>query len=363
MPTAAEESLNEHVARLKLRAEEFKERVLVLSQLSQVEALGLQRDARDMHKEGLELHRETLDQVHKIEANIEYLRREYDRKVVLRDMSKNFNLASVPAKTQAVEVRPTQAVPVPASIVAPPAVLGPAALHVLKMFQYDPDLIPQDIRQIQRGRRDLSPTESRASYLANSARLHAWLAIDRPSMLLVNGGGTNGAAVDVSLVSAGLATSLLAAATTQSQIVPLAFFCGQHKQFASDVYGCATEMAMSLLLQLIHRYARFSDDELLEIVRRTNPRDIVSVCDTLEACIRKFSTDTTLFIMLDGIDCFCDPTDRAHGTTEVVRRLVGLSKQPLATSLKLLVIGSTRSRFIEHLVTENEVMNIPMSVF
>ncbi|KAH6693814.1 hypothetical protein F5X68DRAFT_47191 [Plectosphaerella plurivora] len=361
MPTAAEQRLNEHVARLKLRADEFKERVLVLSQLSQVESLGLQRDARDMQKEGLDLHRETLDRVQKIDTKLEYFRREYERKVVLHDISKNFK--PVPATTQAVEVRPPRDTPVPASRPAPPAVLGPAAIHVLKIFQYDLDPLLQDIRQIQRGRRDLFPTDSRASYLANSARLQAWLAIDRPSLLLVNGGGTNSAAVDVSIVSAGLVSTLLAAATAQPQIVPLAFFCGQHKQFASDVYGCAVEMTMSLLLQLIHRYARFSDEELAEIVHRTNPRDIMSVCDTLEACVRRLSADTTLFIVLDGIDCFSDPTDRAHETIQVVHRLIGLSKQPPATSLKFLFVGSTRSRFIEHLVTDSEIMNIPMGVF
>lgn len=357
--------MNERVARMRILAERFQERVFVLSQQRQDEALDLQRENLDLQKQGLGVQHQIGHDVQDMKAQLEWFRKRLERIGVLRDISRGFAPEASPPAVQTVEARHRpQAAMTQAPTQPQPTALGPAAAHVLRMFQYDPELVPQDVARILRTHGVPSLADTRAAYLTNSARLQAWLALDRSSLLLVNGGGgPSNAANDVSVVSARLIAFLLMVAAAQPQIVPLAYLCGQHRQVASDVHASASEMAVSLLLQLVHRHARFADDDLLEIVNRTDPRDVASVCATLDACVRKLPAETILFIVLDGIDCFSDPPDRADALALLVRHLVGLSRQPPGATVKLLFAGSTRSRFIEDFFTDSEIMNIPTRVF
>ncbi|GME57578.1 hypothetical protein BJY00DRAFT_165978 [Neofusicoccum parvum] len=146
---------------------------------------------------------------------------------------------------------------------------------MLEKFQYDPSLSAKDRHSLLRTSASLSKKdESRALWLTQNVRLRAWLTVDETSVLLVAGNAQHRPASPTSLVSAKLA----AAAAGNVNMVVSSFFCDRHTDASVDADARPSELAMSLLLQLVDQYRGFEAGVVRECVDALEPECVRSVC-------------------------------------------------------------------------------------
>lgn len=211
--------------------------------------------------------------------------------------------------------------------------------------------------------------------------MRTWLVLaDEPAALLVNG---RIAAVarprnEISFVAARLVQSLLLLTTAdaaggdggggigggRSEFVPVAYFCGLHRRMSSDVYASPPEMMVSLLLQLVDRHRGFGSSVLQMVLDSLRPHDLESLCSLFEELVLALPASTVLFVVVDGVNFFAEPPDRADEFARVARCLVGLLRRPrgeVKATVKVLLTSATRSDFVEDLFVaeRGEVMNLP----
>lgn len=128
---------------------------------------------------------------------------------------------------------------------------------VLDNFIFNPDLVPRDMEDLVRQgtttlHQRLQPNRLQA--IQNSPRMRAWLSLDSQSLLLVNGNSTSHLDLSTSFFSAKIMHTLMQGASQPHktiEVIPIAYFCVQHKNYSQDVAAHPAELAMSLLLQLV----------------------------------------------------------------------------------------------------------------
>lgn len=131
------------------------------------------------------------------------------------------------------------------------------AEDVLDRFIFDRDLVPWDIKDLLRQgtttlHQKLQPNRLRA--VQDNPRVRAWLSLDSPSLLLVNGNSTSHLDLSTSFFSAKIMDTLMQEASQRHktiEFIPIAYFCVQHKNYNKDEAAHPAELAMSLLLQLV----------------------------------------------------------------------------------------------------------------
>jgi hypothetical protein len=237
-------------------------------------------------------------------------------------------------------------------------------------FLYDRDLVRTDCAALAKRANRLGRTSHDASRLAalqTNPRLRAWLTIDEPSLLLLNGRADPRPDSEVSLFTAKVFQQLLAHHDTYSdqeaagaRIIPLGFFCGQHRDWLTDDNGNPEELAMSLLLQLIDRGRGVLDSAVLwQCYERLRPGDVASICSMFETLVLSLGSGVVVIVVVDGLRFFAQPRERCNGTKDVVTRLVTLHRDRPAATLKFLIASPTMSEFVEELFTEDEVLELP----
>lgn len=250
----------------------------------------------------------------------------------------------------------------------------------------------------------------RVATLQASPRLRAWLTVDGPGLLLVNGRAAARPMSETSWINAKIVERLLdrgdvasgrstsptapgrSTVTPDTQrrrlmraaadpgpraiVVPLAFFCGQHRDAARDPNACAAEAAMSLLLQLVDQAgdAELLPAEALERARkRITPGSVSGVCEVLEELLvemqaqllagrRAAGAVVFVVVVLDGLRFFAAQREMR----ELVARLVGIYRRfgqgrraradgrDDGLTLKMLFSSPTRSEFVEDLFDDEE---------
>lgn len=243
---------------------------------------------------------------------------------------------------------------------------------ILTAFQYDNKLVIDDCHKILKtlGRStqcitDNEIDEDRVLAIQSHHRLRTWFSIDQPSMLLLDGHGSQGPKSEASLVSAKITSALLKLHRCQDKkrmspiIVPLAFFCGEHRNFERDPNASATELTLSLLLQLVERGRDFiAHKSLQRILKVVEPTEFRTVCTSLCDLITELPREIYVVIIIDGLKFFSQPLERQEDTDELVISLVSVFRQgPLAT-LKLLLTGPSRVSLFEGLFQEDEILRL-----
>jgi hypothetical protein len=193
-------------------------------------------------------------------------------------------------------------------------------------------------------------------------RLLAWLALDGPSLLLVNG-GADATSQSVSFVSAKVAHSLLLQDVARDGAVapvPLAYFCGRHADYRRDEAGAPDEMAMSLLLQLVDRYRGFEARALQACLDRAVPHDVAAICDAFQGLLDELPSNVVVYLVIDGLHSFATPPERRGQMREVVELLVGMYRRQSGAVLKFLFAGPTRSD-LEELFEVGEIVDLPFN--
>ncbi|KAI1868993.1 hypothetical protein JX265_006972 [Neoarthrinium moseri] len=236
---------------------------------------------------------------------------------------------------------------------------------VLQELEYDPTLIDKDMQALlqmglpaSRSRLDASRVQS----MQRSPRVRAWLAVDEDSLLLINGGANNPLDTSLSFANARMLKSLLEEAPKAREalrIIPLVHFCSQHRNYYRDVNASAGGLAMSLLLQLISHYPHFSSADLQECLYRTENGGAQSTCSAFGLLAKKLPSSAVVFLIVDGVSFFTTPPKRANEMREVVSCLVDLYRQEMKATMKILLTSPTRSRALEGLFEDDEILNLP----
>ncbi|KAL9074010.1 MAG: hypothetical protein Q9157_004551 [Trypethelium eluteriae] len=325
-PVGFKDKLHERLAEVKIAAQRFENHAVKLSRQSQDESIQLQYwTAYRMNH----LH----DNVQTILNRTELLEDRIARAEVLEKLDpllldawreKLLKYQSMPVKQKSLPN------------------LEPG--DVLSHFSYEPDLVAEDcnsLKQQLHGFRGAHIDTNRLAALQSNVRLRAWLTINEPSAILLNGRACRPRDSEVSQFSVKIIESLLeqheASGTSETPkvaLIPLAFFCGQHRDWHQDSNGAPEEVAMSLLLQLIDRCRERLDQSVLH-------------------------QNVILVLILDDLLSFSKPRERCEKTRELISRLVETyRKQPTAT-LKLLFSSPMRSDFVEDLFDESERLDIP----
>jgi hypothetical protein len=159
-----------------------------------------------------------------------------------------------------------------------PGFQGPSVDELLKQYLFDPNLVPTDCQQVMKLRHKpgYDIDEDRIFAIRSHPRFLAWLELNESSsILLVNANSALSTSPEMSFVSAELYQHVVELtsqkAKPSTELIPLAFFCSQHWDFDKDENGTPSELAMSLLLQLLDTYRDF-DPEVLNNVGVPGPR-------------------------------------------------------------------------------------------
>ena len=244
-----------------------------------------------------------------------------------------------------------------------------SAKRILEHFLYDPELVVKDYSALKRQIKDTGRVEldvDRLKALQTNYSLRAFLTINEPSLILLNGRADVRPDSEVSVFTAHVVDRLLQQYEEQKRqqnppvvIIPAAFFCGRHRDYRNDVNAEPEEAAMSLLLQLIDRLgAAISPSVLQACYEKIDPRGMTSICEALDILITSLKSDVFVFIVMDGLRYFFLPPERAEKTRELVSRLVQIYRKSASATLKFLFANPTKAEFVEDLFEEYECVNI-----
>ncbi|KAK0648087.1 hypothetical protein B0T16DRAFT_112574 [Cercophora newfieldiana] len=352
-PAGFSEKLKEKTAEVRLRAQRWERRALRLSIKRQDDAMQLQCWSASALKT-------ILDRTEDLEDRAL-------RSTVLERLDSILN-----AVVDAFGNEPTRAKLPNQRQRALPGTDSQEAEEILRRFLFEPNLVSGDCTAISKtasrdspGRKQLNGT--RVTSLQSNSRVRAWLTMDESSLLLVNGRSKPHPRSETSTVCARVVQRLAGlnqpppapGKDSSVIVVPLAFFCGQHRDWQRDPNGNPAELAMSLLLQLVDRHGASIPADLMKRCRaQTKPMDIASICSSLEAIISSLSRKVIVVLIVDGIKFFTHPPERRDQMRELVERLVAIYRTPMAATLKFLFTSPTRSEFIEDLFQDGEILSL-----
>ncbi|KAK0624319.1 hypothetical protein B0T14DRAFT_565599 [Immersiella caudata] len=347
------DNLKERVAEVKLRAQRWERRALRLSMQNQNAAVQLQ-----IHNTVAQSRID--DNVQKILNRTEEIEDRLSRSKILESLDSFLHVIVSTLDKRLESSQPTRQAKLLAG--------ADTRAAILEDFQYEPDLMPSDcaavlscLNQGHHSRSRLNGT--RIVLLQKNPRLQAWLTMDESSLLLVNGRTRAQPHSEATVVSAQIFQRLLDVAgdveNRSTILVPLAIFCGQHRDARRDPNGNPAEAAMSLLLQLVDRAGTRVPAAVLKKCRaETTPLNIASICASLERILLSLSSKVIVVLLVDGIKFFTNPDERRDQTRDLVERLAAVFRKKTKAILKLLFSSPTRSEFIEDLFEDGEILSL-----
>lgn len=226
---------------------------------------------------------------------------------------------------------------------------------LLDRFQYDQSLANDDCQTHLQATALLSKKdENRVLYLIQNIRLQAWLAVDETSALFLIGNAHHRTISPTSLVCA----KLLAATTNNVNMIVTAFFCSQHTDALSDVNGRPSELAMSILLQLVDQYRGFEPGLVRDCMERLDPESVKSICKAIGRFARALPPTKIWFCVVDAVGFFADG-GRRDEMLFLLRYLVGATRRAGGRRVKLLVSTPGRWLEAEEYFAVDEVLVVP----
>lgn len=242
----------------------------------------------------------------------------------------------------------------------------------LTTFQYDQDMVSRDYSSLTRligTNISADVDQCRMAALESNYRVQAWLTLDKPSLLLVNGQTQERPDNEISVFSARLASSLVSYSqsskgTRRGDIIifPLIFFCGEHRDHRRDRYATPAGLILHLFLQLVDQLRGMSSRVIL---RHFDPPldsgDITSICKAMEELVMALPRNVFLCIIVDGLVFWDQHASRRQEMRQVVSQLVKLYRMRLKATAKILFTNPTRPVFVEDLFEDGEIVHISHS--
>ncbi|KAI8632381.1 hypothetical protein F5Y19DRAFT_462828 [Xylariaceae sp. FL1651] len=201
----------------------------------------------------------------------------------------------------------------------------------------------------------------RVRTLQSNPRMRAWLAVDEDSLLFING-RSDALDPSTSFLAAQMVQSLLQQETSPQEamvIIPLAYFCSQHRNYYRDVAANPAEMVMSILLQLIDHYGEFQSMELRECLDRTDVGNIQSICASFGHLVNRLPANFVIYLIIEGVSYFNTPPERQRGMRDAIQHIVQIYRQRSEATFKVLFVAPTRCRNVEELFEDDEILNAP----
>ncbi|RYP71844.1 hypothetical protein DL771_004556 [Monosporascus sp. 5C6A] len=374
-PTGFAERLKVRMDIVKLRSQQFQAQAMKLSLLMQVNSL--------------HMHHLTAQEVKAMAARTKHIESQImQSKIATFDMLEKIDTL---VRSSANTGNFLKALPALSEQLKEPHQLCPDSYvdEVLRDFCYEADMAYRDcdniLKMLSPSRRQSTGKdfdEERVVAVQSNPRLRAWLVLNQPSMLLLNGRCHSQPKSEVSLVSAKIASRLLELHSDQDirqekdapRVIPLLFFCGEHRDWRRDPNGSPAELAMSMLLQLVDRGRGIIPRQALEQFREgTLPENIDSICASLQALIGSLQGRGGVFVVviIDGIKFFSQPSWREQQTRTVLSTLVSLFRgrgweasmpASIPATLKFLFTSTARTEALEDLFDGDEILHIQRSL-
>lgn len=239
---------------------------------------------------------------------------------------------------------------------------------ILERFLYEPNLVSTDSEKVLKSRHipgyDLD--EDLVSAIKSHPRFLSWLTLNESSLIFLDTRSENPACrLEMPIVSAEVYRDVLEFSNTDpctkdepTNIICLAFFCSQHEDFAEDENGSPSELAMSLLLQLLDQHRDFDPCSLEPIFDQLDPRDTESICSALEALVSQLPANIIMIVMVDDLSPFAQPLERKIGTIRVIEQLRGVYRRgQYSATVKFLFANSMETEFDE-VFMRDEILRI-----
>ncbi|KAF6835973.1 hypothetical protein CMUS01_05568 [Colletotrichum musicola] len=245
-----------------------------------------------------------------------------------------------------------------------------SAEEILEKYIYEPGLVPTDSDNILklRHRPGYDFDEGLVSTIKSHPRLITWLTLNESSLIYVDTRSESRTySLEMPLVIVEIFQNLgdfarqYASTNDESNanLICLTFFCSQHRDLARDPNAAPTELAMSLLLQLLCQQRYYDPGQLESAFGDLEPTNIESICATFEILLSWVPATTAVYLMVDDLRAFAQPPQRLIETIEVVQRFKHIhSKGNYRSILKFLFANSTRNETLDELFTEDETLRI-----
>ncbi|KAI1417812.1 hypothetical protein F5Y13DRAFT_151896 [Hypoxylon sp. FL1857] len=241
---------------------------------------------------------------------------------------------------------------------------------LLQELGYDEHLVGddcEDLLSIRKGSGSGLDTE-RISSIQNHPQLQAWMSLGSSSILLVDGCSAS-SSCEVSYVAAQVVESVWQFSKSQRRqsdygansnvfILPLAFFCSQHRNRRRDFYGKPTGVAKAFLSQLIGQFHGFGAEELQACQDELASDGIDSVCKAFRKLAGKLPANSIVILVLEGIDILMEEKTR-DALRYMLQSLVKLHRGKHAATLKFLFTCTTSSEPVEDLFEGRDILRIP----
>ncbi|RSM16662.1 hypothetical protein CDV31_004434 [Fusarium ambrosium] len=242
--------------------------------------------------------------------------------------------------------------------------------NVLDENLYDPELAPTDCENVLKLRNmpgyDLD--EDLVITIKSHPRFVSWLTLNQSSLLFIDTRSQNPTcSLELPIVSAEVYRDIVDFANlclgaedeATTDLICLPFFCSQHRDFKKDPNASPTELAMSLLLQLLDNYRDFDPHHLELAFDELDQNSAESICFAFETLISQLPASVILVLLIDDLKAFTQPQERKLGTIEVVERLLDIHRRgEYDATFKFLLGNSTQSGFSDELFTDDEVLRI-----
>ncbi|KAI1765477.1 hypothetical protein GGR53DRAFT_261497 [Hypoxylon sp. FL1150] len=224
----------------------------------------------------------------------------------------------------------------------------------------------QEILSIRRGFGSRLDTD-RITLVQTSSQLQAWISISDSSLLLVDGGSSTSSGPEISYVAARVVESALALSkqtstsnhsNTKLSVMPLAFFCSQHRDRRHDTHARPRGLAKALLAQLIDQFTGLSLKELQAYQNNLEADNTESICRALRRVLKKLPDNCIVVLVLEGIDILMEDKTRV-ALRHIIQSLVRTHGGKHAAMLKFLFTCTTSARPIEDLFREWVILRVP----
>lgn len=191
--------------------------------------------------------------------------------------------------------------------------------------------------------------EERVHAIKSNIRFQNWLRLNESALLLMNDISPSPSDISMSFVSAqtykcAMLVSADAAEQTNApgQLVPLVFFCSQHRDYPRDPYATPEALGMRLLLQLVDKYRGFDSTDLGAAFEELRPdengrvHDLDLILQAFGYLVSRLPASVIVVLIVDSLETFAHPRDRGDRLAHLVAGLVAVYHAEHAAMLKFL---------------------------
>lgn len=234
-----------------------------------------------------------------------------------------------------------------------------------KDFNYDPCLVARDCESFISRLELIGFGEADQEYLTavhHNDRIREFLTADTSSLLAVIGNCDPQPDSSISLLTAKIVQRLFDISSGRNhgdqiiRIIPLAFFCGEHRS-RRDPYANPTGLALSLLLQLIDRHYDYMTLECLDRCRSyIKSADMRNICKTLAELINSLGDKVILVVVIEGLEFFAQTKGMRDATRHLLHTLVSTYRSGAEAMMKILFTSPSRLDFVEDILEDEEIL-------